>query len=505
MFNRLIKSKYFKLAICLSLIVCLFIGFSVPAHATWNATSKNRFGAWLGSALLALNITLSSTVAPLEQMYEYVAEPIWNQIEYTYPATNWEDDIMDRSVIKIVPDSVTIDGQQYTDIWLSHDAAEKFRVNAFDFQTAYALASNTNGTFAQGVGTINGVPAYLVNNVTRTQGTNIPYANGDYYLESPLGFRVTSNAQVPSGKYFSATADNFTNRTSLGFQSQSHWPMTDCYFYPGGVSFAYADNPSQHYNYSVSQAVLTRDPFDFDYVTGTIPADQVLPADTGMNIRVPSNTPGLQVFIQNNIDYTEDNGKTIDFNLDPDIELEIDDLIDIIAPILVDLDFGDVTFTEIPDTPTPAPVLPDTVFPDTQVDDALQPIINTINNNTQNIIETIPAPSEITNPIIQEIQNTGDEIIENIPKIDEICNNIDAAPINDLDLGTTRLPTFLLPYITDLRGALGIWHYVTDWVSSINSTFSFILGVLAGTSILTPIYASIAGYMCIRAYRRMCS
>lgn len=104
--------------------------------------------------------------------------------------------------------------------------------------------------------------------------------------------------------------------------------------------------------------------------------------------------------------------------------------------------------------------------------------------------------------IIQSIRDQTTTLTNDIPNITEICENIDEAPLKDIDTGLDRLPSILNPYLIDLRDALGIWHYVVEWVGSINSTFSFIVGVLSGTAIMTPIYAAIAGHIVIKVYRR---
>lgn len=155
--------------------------------------------------------------------------------------------------------------------------------------------------------------------------------------------------------------------------------------------------------------------------------------------------------------------------------------------------------------------LPDIASDTETIVDTLPDIATATQTSTQTLTDTLPDIKDATETItetlpdiITEIQDATTTLTDEIPNIDDICLNIDEAPYKDLETGVDRLPRFLLPFITDLRSALGIWHYVTEWLAQISTTFAFISGCLVGTSIMTPIYAAIAGFMCIKIYRRMC-
>lgn len=169
-----------------------------------------------------------------------------------------------------------------------------------------------------------------------------------------------------------------------------------------------------------------------------------------------------------------------------DIKEAVEDMVPYVAPL------PDIAT----DTETMVDILPDIA---TATQTSTQTLIDTlpdIKDATQTMTDTLP-------DIITEIQDATTTLTDDIPNIDDICENIDEAPYKDLDTGLDRLPRFFLPFITDLRSALGIWHYVTEWLAQISTTFAFISGCLVGTSIMTPIYAAIAGFMCIKIYRRM--
>ena len=397
----------------------------------------------------------------------------------------WED----KPTIQIWDDYITIDGVTYTDIWLSNEAAKKFKVNAYDFQTAYSIASNSNGTFAQGTGTLNGIPFFDVNNEAVTQYKT--QSNGAVPTTATIpdnSYGVTEYRQSPwMYKYYLwGDIDDVPKvREVAGSNAQQEWSTflkydsinqrIEQHGVQSGVDKGwYHYWPSTHYDDT---------DFDFDWVSGTIPTETILPPDTGMMMRIPSNyARDLKHFLVDNPEFGQPGGTEIDVDVDPDIMTKLDDLIDIIAPIIPIIRAGDIQFTINHSEPTPVPDVP---IIDATVPQAVQPIINEIQNQGDIISQSIPP------------------IIESIPKIDEICNNIDTAPYHDLDTGIDRLPSFFLPFITDLRSALGIWHYVTEWLAQINTTFAFVTGCLVGTSIMTPVYAAIAGFMCIKIYRRM--
>lgn len=486
------KTNY-KNLISLALVLILLLAVCVPSSFAID-NNKRRFGAMIMSALQAINITMQSTLAPAQNMLDAIADPPGYVGIYEYPwEPDWDNEILDRSSIQIWPDYTEIDGVKYTDVWLSHDAAEKFRVNAFDFKTAYNITSESTGTFADGAGylTSNGntIQMYNVNNEIISTGVQIPAEPTDVYYQLPLyyGYVLPEGTAInqirfsPDGQTYSGVTINRTGKTN--------YPITVYNIYNNQSEVTYkAVNKNGSQNYSTAAGypnTFVASPFDFDWVSGIIPADQVLPQDTGMMIRVPSNSPGLQTFITNNVEFTNEGGVNLDFELHPELEIAVDDLLDIIAPIVPVINTGDIQFTVNHEAPIPP--VPDTPIIDATVPQVVNPIINEITNYGDQITEQIP------------------QIIETIPTIDSICENIDTAPYHDLDTGLDHLPSFFLPFITDLRSALGIWHYVTEWLAQISSTFAFVTGCLVGTSIMTPIYAAIAGFMCIKIYRRMTS
>lgn len=478
--KRTVKVK--NLIAFMAVLILLFSITAIPAYAEFPplTTAGRRLGSWILAALTAANITLTSTVSASQgaDLINFLADPL----DVTYSYTEMWDD---KPTIQIWDDYTTIDGVTYTDVWLSNEAASKFKTDGLDFATAYDIVSNTNGTFVSGEGYIEGLPVFLDNNRLTTQEIKVSADLGDFAVGSST---VTNTYRTDTSN--SVTWRDSENRSLASFwQNISQYPDT-FRFYSYSNNMASANFVSQYklnggsYNGNTSATHKVVQPFDFDYVAGTIDSTP-LASDEGLMLRMPSNTvTDLKDFLTDNPEFGQPGGVEIDVNLDPDIMTKLDDLIDIIAPIIPIINnIGDVNFTVNHAEPTPP--VPDTPIVDATVPQVINPIINEITNYGDQITEQIP------------------NIIESIPNITEICNNIDTAPYHDLDTGLDRLPSFFLPFITDLRSALGIWHYVTEWLAQINTTFVFVTGCLVGTSIMTPIYAAIAGFMCIKIYRRM--
>ena len=425
-------------------------------------------------------------------------------MQYTYVDV-WQD----RPEIQIYPDYTVIDGREYTDIWISNEAAEKFRVNAFDFKTAYNIVSNSSGNFASGVGTINGVPIYHVgnNNVSQIQRYDttgvFDLGDGTVKIQEDGAFNSINVSTYPN------KTPNYTFQTSW---VTSYMPFTGQLKYVSpNVKFLSKNSRGNAVENNLPNWSFTSDPFSYSYVSQEIPADQALTQDTGMMIRVPSDDGNgnryFDTWLHDNPEFDQGEPVTIDVNLDPTIETKLDDLLDIIIPIIpmINNNLGGVTFVENHTEPAPQP---DTLLPDTywsQLENKLDQIRQTIQNLTPDFssiiqaIQTIPsaitqAVTNITQPIVQAINNLGDTILQ----------DIETGPIKLLDKLLDVLRSLFFPILATLKSFLGIWHYVVEWVNNITVPFAWIFGIMSTTSsvLISPIYALIAGSIVIAVYRR---
>lgn len=490
------NKRYFKFLSCALVVALVFACFSSPAYAIdFNSARANRFKALIASAIQAINIGLSASQATFSDLTNYIADPF--DFVYTY-SEQASDDYWNQQTIHIYDDYIVIDGVPYTDIWLSHDIAEKMRVDAFDFQTAYSIASNTNGTFASGSGLWRNIPVYSTGSKYRTQFYEVPrvgsYSVGSFNFVSSFDhtsghydFYAVTATDTRSGQTYSVTAQDFSQGTKpWGIAGNFSTPTNNNGVFQIGDWWT-GTYPSGYFSSPVNIAPFenfTTAPFDFDYVAGTIPASEPLPENTGLMLRVPSSA--IDQWMEDNPDETD-----VDWDIDldsPDISAKLDDLFDLIVPIIPIIE---ANFSE-QHAPVPGETISNTEY--NILDQTLQDI--------REDIQAIPgAIQQIVSPFFNTILETLSDIADGI---DSLLQTIENADFNFID---TFWKNFLTPFLNLfnlIKSHLTIWHYVVEWLSSISSVFTFFLGVLsgAGSGYLLPIYACFAGTVVIAVYRR---
>lgn len=481
-----------------SFILALTLVFACFSPSTY-ALSKQQFGAWVAAALQAINITAQATATgaadasrDLMDWLSYPTKVVASQfvdVPYTTPIDTI-DTYLSRSTLQIDKDKVTIDGVEYTDIWLSNEASEKFRVNAFDLENAFDIVSQSEGTFASGVGSWGNVPIFRLG--TGYQSQYYEYYPGNYNIGDTSVNLVLDSSNRPNLTWTTERGN------TLGYNSNSY----DVEYGPF-KSYVYVQNfPStaqqtvgilntsfsnEYGTYTFNQQGLEDvdvTPFDFDWVSGTIPADEVLPSDEGLRIRVPT---------EDIADWYTDYPGTADSTVidmgDPDLEAKVEDLIDLIIPLIPVLDI-DFTTNE---TPTPDPD-PD---PDPEPwDDIL--------SGLQDIFDSIT----IGNTIGQGIKTVAESIASKLDDIKtgigDLANKIETGSADFFRDIVQSIWQPFLPLFNIFRAGVGIWHYVVEWLQYIHEPFLTFWNFLgsAGYIFLTPIYASAAAAIVIAIYRR---
>lgn len=477
-----------------------------------------RLGAMVMAALTALNIALTPVSANLGDLYQFVSDPL--ELVYTYPEEQL-DSYFDQSVIYISDGPTYIDGVPYGEVWLSNKAAEKFRVNAFDFKTAYDIASHSNGTFASGVGYVSDAPLFDIGDgAPRSQIVSFSSAGqsasiGDYTFTSYSGGNSVYKVKCTGPGIDFSYGDNIFNGTVSYFglratdSTLSHVYLSR--FGSSGAFIARSGPNLASYFYS--------SPFDFDYVAGEIPADTVMSDDEGLKMLIPWDDVdhNLRDWVEDHPDVVSPagggSGVTIDMSL-PDVKLDIESLIDDIImpliPVMPDISIGTMPVDPSPVDPTTIANTPWVTLDNrlSQIISNLAPIslikngIDIINTQLPNVISNIQsigsnissAISSATSSVISSISSLGDRILE----------DIEQGPIRVFNKALDLLKSIFSPALLLVKNAIGIWHYVVEWISGISAPFSFFLGCYqaVGTVFMMPIYACIAGYIVIAVYRR---
>ena len=395
----------------LAIVIILSSIITIPAHATYTPFWQ-RSRAFVAAALTAINIVAESATMDTASIVEYIADPM--EVQYTY-LDAWQD----RPEIQIYPDYTVIDGQEYTDIWISNEAAEKFRVDAWDFKTAYNIASQSNGTFAQGVGEYDGLPVFNVGNEYITQSIEYPYQSGNFDFGNNGRVQISNSTDGKTAYlYYTYGSQIAYNRPELNFpiKLRGRYANNDI-----NVQYQY-NNWSTWSNLTKSPGwpTFVSQPFSYDYVAQTIPANEQLPSDVGMMIRVPSDDGNgnryFDTWLHDNPEFDQGEPVTIDVNLDPTIETKLDDLLDIIIPIIpmINNNLGGVTFVENHTEPVPQP---DTLLPNTywsQLENKLDQIRQTIQNLNPDFSQIIQAIQTIPSAITQAVTNITQPIVQAI-------------------------------------------------------------------------------------------
>lgn len=541
-------SSRFKKLISFVFVAALIVSFSVPAFAL----NGQRVAAFIASAITAGNIALYPVIGPLRSAtINQVIDPL---NLYTTSVEQEYTEYLDRSEIQITRNATTIDGVSYDEVWLSSDAANKFRVNALDFVTAYDIASNSGGTYADGVGYVGGVPIYNVDGLSRSASYSIYYpAAGQSNLAFPVGdwYIHTSN----SGGNQRIYAD--FNSTHSGSWT-SNASGTQVFLHPYGSS-SYRWGFTSNSNFGISGSFVS-EPFDFDYVAGVINLDPIS-QDDGYIYQVPSSTVNNYYYNYYGDDVTQwpDFSPGVDIDVSTPNGLKIADFIaDIIADLIEDLLNGNDNNIKVkigpksvePDPePEPAPVPDPDIIPDPGQDPGspseVEPIADTdfswieellrwirstidsfrvaVQNLLLNLQESFNQFREAFSQAIQNIldafQNIFDMLqdvlqdilsaIENIADFlsdlfDTLLDALEQGPVNLWRKALDVLKTVFAPILALLRSHLNLWHYVVEWVGVILSPFLFFFNIMSGTSynLVLPIYAGIAGFIVIAIYRR---
>lgn len=510
------------------LISALMIGFCSAYASAATPVWLLRAKAGIAAALMAANIVFEPISAAYTQTLADVIDPL-NMVSSVYD-TSWEDYI-NQSVIAVRPDVVTIDGVEYSEIWLGPNAANSLRASGWDFTTAYNLLSNQNTpvTYAEGVGYMAGIPVYSVNGDIRspyynaplspTQGNSVTYSVGDLIVtfntlrQDSTRTRVTAaytDTGIPPAAFTMLTVKNnpdFSTDQQV-FIKYNNAAYRLC----STITNGRIDGPA---------LTLVSSPFDFDYTSGIIDAD---PVDDGLLLRVPSEYTDSQGHTEYNynihdliniypqVDDTNGHELIFDPSLNPDFDVDLDmgnALGDIITAIilakLADLlgDDAEIVYAPMPEKEDPAPVIPDPDTPDPDVpigdqdpiwlDDLMRWIKNAIDNLGHTISDAIDMIHEDIQEIIEQLSELPDKILE----------EIELGPAKLIDKALDILKSLLMPILLPIRAMMNLWHYVVEWLTSISIPFTWIFGIMAATSynMVLPIYALLAGGICIAIYK----
>lgn len=446
--------------------------------------------------------------------------------------------------IKVGEDSITIDGVVYDSIFLDPSMASELHTQAFDFITQNAITSNSSGILAQGYGYIDGTALYNQNGLIRTQGIVISNYPADYTIDGctinitvasanpPITVRFSGWGFAPSPSYKFPTAFPLTVWIELNGQGK---PILKAQFNnstPGTIFTGYAGDVSQ-------------DAFNYSYVSRNIDATP-LPSDYGFQAFIPRTAisgaginPGTYV---------------IDGGAGEDTIIELLQLID---ELLDDDEVKEAEFTPALDPPVPPQPIPTDALGaipydewiDTfgqsvygrldSIDDGIDTVGNIIAGAGEDVVDVIDtygqsvvtgldsietaidtAGQSVTDGLTdvetaigsaeQSITDSVDAVAEKVEAldttVDQVIEKIERHPLDLFGVFLDRLTN--IPVIRDIfdgiKRHVGIWHYVVEWLQCIGNFLAFFIGLFADVAycMVVPIYACVAGAICLAFYKR---
>lgn len=456
--------------------------------------------------------------------------------------------------IKVGEESVTIDGVVYDSIFLDPSLASELHTQAFDFITQKAITDNSSGILATGAGYCGGIAMYNINGVIRSQdfvfsypvpdSGRIPYSIGDFdvfYVSTSLGvetpeprYRCYVHESLTSGGTLAGTVPRADTSSFVRIEAGRY-----------GSTYGYVTKIGPNLINFGTTRQLVEDPFNYSYVSGQIDINP-LPSDYGFQAFIPRNAitgaginPGTYV---------------IDGGAGEDTIIELLQLID---ELLDDEEVKEAEFTPVLDPPIPPQPIPTDALGaipydewiDTfgqsvygrldSIDDGIDTVGNIIAGAGEDVVDVIDtygqsvvtgldsietaidsAGQSVTDGLSdvetaigsaeQSITDSVDAVAEKVDAldttVDEVIEKIESHPLDLFSAFLDRLTN--IPVIRDMfdgiKRHVGIWHYVVEWLQCIGSFLAFFIGLFADVAycMVVPIYACVAGAICLAFYKR---
>lgn len=510
------KKRVAKFIVSCIACVSLAVGFSVTASADVIGGA-----GLLGSALGSLNIDLlaggAATMATLAP---------WLNGDFSIigALTGVAD-----GYVKVGDSTVTIDGVEYESIFLDPQMAAELHTQAFDFKTQKAITDNSSGILATGAGHYDGIPIYSVSGGLMSQAVYVT-APGTYtYGNFTYEVLNTTSSQQPLVYYSGSQLSPNSSYQRYPAYAFIRCSSTNCYF-------KWASDPtprSAGVTYSAPQNYVSQ-AFDYSYVSGIIDPTP-LPANYGFQLFAPTQTLAQSGFSAGTI-YI-DGGAGTD---------SIIDLIHLLDDIYGQQQIKDAEFTAevVPPQPidTPLGEIPYQDFLDTfgqsvygkldsisdgidtvgqvisgqgtdiieAVDTAGQSVVEeleviggAIDTAGQSVVDSVEESTGILEEAIEAVEAKVDELVDSIA---EVVEEIMTHPLDLFSAWLDRLPE--IPAIKDIfdgiKRHVGIWHYVVEWLGCIGSFLAFFIGLFGDVAycMVVPIYACVAGAICLAFYKR---
>lgn len=521
-----------KLILSLLLVLTLFCGISISSSADLLGGA-----GLLGSGLSAVGVDLlaggSATAGALAP---------WLNGEYSIigSLTGVAD-----GYIKVKDDSVFIDGVEYQSIFLDPSMAQELHTQIFDFVTQKAIVSNSSGILATGDGYAGSTPIYKVGSLYYSSSVSVPFDIGTYNLFEDLSIRIYEQSYQNIAKDI-LKSENVVS--SAFYQRNYQYPqlfrlqLQNSSSIEAYLVFKSLDASGFSGPISGTAIPYTKSAFNYSYVSGVIDAEP-LPVDYGFHALVPVNavsyagiSPGTYV---------------IDGGSGTDTVIQLIELLDQLygQEAILNPEFAQ-------DVVPPAPIpdyslgeLPYEDFIDTfgqsvyskldTINQSVDTLGGIIEGQGEDIITAVDTAGQSVLDGLSDVEGAidtaGQSIVDGLSDVEgaiesgtaEVVESVDAVAeavdalegtleavhesilSHPLDLFSafldrlTNIPV-LRDFFDNIKRHVGIWHYVVEWLQCIGTFLSFFIGLFADVAycMVVPIYACIAGSICLALYKR---
>lgn len=456
------------------------------------------------------------------------------------------------SGIQYVPNSETIDGINYDLFLFSPEYAQFLREEGLGWITNNDIDPNSSGVISSGLGYCNGVPIFLIDNNRVSQIFTFNYpSNVDDIYELTIGnYLLHFKRSRFTGSYYwrQVRVDDQVGFTNCGaatldvVESALQLKLYSGVYYWHALTqdgvWSRVDTPSYPFDDS---------PFSYDYVAGVIDTSEH--DGDSLKVLVPHG------YVDPNIpegNYIIDGGSGSDIItllnqalVDAKAQLEelLAELIEVVPPTP-------------PPTPTPLPTdalgsVPYPTWMDTfgqRVKDGIQSINDTVGlfkESVEDFFDTVGQGIQdslddmfdlvglFKDGVLDALDIWGQSIEDAIDDLGTLVNTgitslrqileairtaVASIPVTltqilehinqghlDLFKGVLdAIKVVFAPILLALKSCLRLWHYVVEWVQATAPVFSTFIGFMSGTNynMVLPIYAALAGPICIAIYKR---
>ena len=494
--------------------------FVATLLAFFGTAYADPFAGAVSGAMSAMGVTIGSSGATAGMYDQFVSGATSSD-----PLGDWTDPLGEYHVYyKNNAKTEIIEGQSvdFDLVWYSPDFAKKFQDEGIAFLNDYSITSDSSDIIRSGSGYVGNIPIF-------GSSSQVYVIDEGNYAAGPWLFNLIVTNQTDSRIYWSTTingpdgntdgTNNYTLTNHAGFAYEVNVNSSYVSLNVGNLTNSGIISPVRNNN--ASRSYYVSQPFDFNYVSGIVDATPIT-SNLGLQIYIPHG------YINGIADgtYSVDGGSG-------------DDSILVITEGVTDSayheDFRDAEWSEgpiDPPVPTPTPVPVDTPLGDVPYDDFIDTFGQSVYDRLDSIEESVDTVGQSVvdglsdiegaidtagQSVVGEITNQGGIIkraLDTISsKIDSLVNSVDdileAIITHPLDLFGAFLDRLTqIPVIHDLfdgiKQHVGIWHYVVEWLQCICSFLTFFIGLFSDVAycMVVPIYACVAGAICLAFYKR---